>query len=315
MLQIFTPEDNQEDDDKFTLQEVKNVVMSMGKDKAPGEDGIPSEVLKSLVEIFPRYMTAIYNGCLSKGTFPQRWKKALVIPITKPGKAESEEASKFRPIILLNTGRKVLENLLINRINHHVYLQGHMNENQFSFRLQKSTIDAAMVVKEFVQDSLAEGDVIALVSLDVQEAFDAAWWPAILKEMRDCGSPKNLYKLTKSYFTQCTAILATNSLRIEKELSRGCSQGSCSAPGYWNLQYNSLLKIKYMDRTKVVAYADDLILVTRSDSVRAVENYTNVELSKINGWAKTNKIKFNDTKSTVMLVSRRKRKENKNITV
>jgi hypothetical protein len=55
MLQIFTPEDNQEDDtelqkktralsqeeidtdDKeFTLQEFKNVVMSMGKDKAPG---------------------------------------------------------------------------------------------------------------------------------------------------------------------------------------------------------------------------------------------------------------------------------------
>ena len=141
--------------------------MSMGKDKAPGEDGIPSEVFKSLVEIFPRYMTAIYNGCLSKGTFPQRWKKALVIPITKPGKAESEEASKFRPISLLNTGGKMLEKLLINRINHHVYSRGHMNENQFGFRLQESTIDAALVVKEFLQDSLAEGDVIALESLDV----------------------------------------------------------------------------------------------------------------------------------------------------
>jgi hypothetical protein len=171
-----------------------------------------------------------------------------------------------------------------------------------------------MVVKEFVQDSLAEGDVIALVSLDVQGTFDAAWWPAILKEMRDCGSPKTLYKLTKSYFTQRT-ISATNSIRIEKELSRGLPQGSCSAPGYWNLQYNSLLKIKYMDRTKVVAYADNLILATRGDLVRAVENYTKVELSKINGWAKTNKIKFNDIKSKVMLVSRRKRKENKNITV
>ena len=87
-----------------------------------------------------------------------------------------------------------------------------MNENQFGCRPQKSTIDAAMVVKEFVQDSLAEGDVIALVSLDVQGAFDAAWWPAILKEMRDRGSPKNLYKLTKSYFAQRTAILATNSI-------------------------------------------------------------------------------------------------------
>jgi len=128
-----------------------------------------------------------------------------------------------------------------------------------------------MVVKEFVQDSLAAGEVIALVSLDVQGAFDAAWWPAILKEMRDCGSPKNLYKLTKIYLTQRTTILATNSKRIEKELSTGCQQVSCSAPGYWNLQYNSLLKIKYMDRTKVVAYADDLIMATRGVSIRAVE--------------------------------------------
>jgi len=70
-----------------------------------------------------------------------------------------------------------------------------------------------------------------------------------------------------------------------------------------------------MDRTKVVGYADDLTMATRGESITAVENYTNVELSKIKGWAKNNKIKFNDTKSKVMLVSRMKRKENKNITV
>ena len=74
--------------------------------------------------------------------------------------------------------------------------------------------------------------------------------------------------------------MATNSIRIEKDLSRGCPQGSCSAPGYWNFQYNSLLKIKYMDRTKVEAYADDVIMATRGESIRAVENYTNLELSK-----------------------------------
>ena len=70
-----------------------------------------------------------------------------------------------------------------------------------------------------------------------------------------------------------------------------------------------------MVRTKVVAFADDLIMVTRDESVRAVEYYVNIELSKINGWSKNNKTKFNDKKSKVILVSRRKWKENKNITV
>jgi hypothetical protein len=93
---------------------------------------------------------------------------------------------------------------------------------------------------------------------------------------------------------------------MEKELSRGCPQGSCSAPAYWNLQYNSLLKIKYMDRTKVVAHADDFIMATRGESIRAVEYYTNVEISKIQRWTRNNKIKFNDNKSKVMMITRRK---------
>jgi len=70
-----------------------------------------------------------------------------------------------------------------------------------------------------------------------------------------------------------------------------------------------------MKRTKVVAFADDLIMATRGESVRAVKNYVNVELSKINVWAKNKKTRFNNKNSKVMIVSRRKRKENKNIKV
>jgi len=65
----------------------------------------------------------------------------------------------------------------------------------------------------------------------------------------------------------------------------------------------------------VVAYVDDLIMATRGEMIRDVENCTKVELSKIKGLSKYNKIKFSDTKYKVMLVSRRKRKENKNVAV
>ena len=65
----------------------------------------------------------------------------------------------------------------------------------------------------------------------------------------------------------------------------------------------------------MVAFADDLIVAIGGDSVSAVENYSNAELSKISLWSKNNKIIFNKTKSKVMLVSRRKRREQRNITV
>ena len=47
----------------------------------------------------------------------------MVIPITKSGKAESEEPFKFHPIYLLDTSGNVLEKLMFNRMKHHVYLR------------------------------------------------------------------------------------------------------------------------------------------------------------------------------------------------
>jgi hypothetical protein len=109
----------------------------MGNIKAPGEDGITGEIFKSLVEILPRYTTAVYNGCLRRGTFPTRWKKAMILPITKPGKEGSDDVTKFRPISLLDVGGKVLEKILINRINHRVFSQGIYVRKLFRFHTTK----------------------------------------------------------------------------------------------------------------------------------------------------------------------------------
>jgi hypothetical protein len=77
----------------------------------------------------------------------------------------------------------------------------------------------------------------------------------------------------------------------------------------------SLINLAYKDKTKVVTFAYDLILALRADSTRAIENYSNGELGKITAWAKTNKTKFNEEKSKVMLISRRKRKESRALNV
>jgi len=52
------------------------------------------------------------------------------------------------------------------------------------------------------------------MSLDVQGEFDEAWWPGVFREMKESKCPKNLYNLTRSYFTQGTAAMTMNSLRI-----------------------------------------------------------------------------------------------------
>jgi hypothetical protein len=99
-IQSQEPVDTADDKD-VTLEEIRNAVESMGNKKAREEDRITGENYESTFEIFPNYITALYNGRLRREAFPTRWKRAKLIPITKPRKENSDGVSKFRPISLL----------------------------------------------------------------------------------------------------------------------------------------------------------------------------------------------------------------------
>jgi len=252
----------------------------MNKKKAAGENGITAEIHKLTFKIFPKSMTALYNSCLKNGVFPDRWKKAKIIPIMKPGAQNSKDVTKYRQISLLNIGGKILEKLLINRINHHIYSTEFLNKNQYGFIPQTSTINMIMAVKEFVQEGVTEGDITVTVSLDVEGAFNSAWAPTVLKNLKESGCPQNLYNLTKNYFTKRKATMATNNIKIERAVRKGCPQGSCLGPGLWNVFYNSLLNLEFKSSTKIIAFADDLLLLTKGKSVGELKNTANIELKK-----------------------------------
>jgi len=55
--------------------------------------------------------------------------------------------------------------------------------------------------------------------------------------------------------------------------------------------------LELTSRSKAIAFADDLIMLTRVETVAEAENYMNSELRKIKEWAQNNKLKFNENKS------------------
>jgi hypothetical protein len=190
-----------------------------------------------------------------------------------------------------------------------------MTNRQFGFTPQKNTIDVAMEAKIFIEPKLESRGVVIMTSSDVKRAFDAAPWQNILYGLKELNWPRNLYNLSKGYFSHRTAIMTTHYVKVQKRVTNGCPQGSCCGPGFWNVLYNSLLNLKITSHPKAIAFADDLIVLTRGDSVVEAENYTNIEMTKIQEWATNNKINFNENKSKVMLMTRRRRKEEKKIEI
>ena len=154
---------------------------------------------------------------------------------------------------------------------------------------------------------------VVMVGFDVKGAFDAAWWPCILSNLQDLHCPKNRYDLSLNYFRDRVASLHANTLTVKRTVMKGCPQGSCCGPRFWNIMYNALLNLNFSSHTKVIAFADDLAVLTKGKTPTEAEAFANSDLAKIEKWAKDNKTKFNETKSKAMLITRKRNLESINI--
>jgi hypothetical protein len=94
---------------------------------------------------------------------------------------------------------------------------------------------------------------------------------------------------------------------------KGCPQGSSCGPGFWNVLYNDLLNKKYSSYTKLIAFTDDLAILTYGKTLSEVEAYTNSDLAIIENWAWENKMRYNKNKSMAMIIARKKGQEEINI--
>ncbi|GIY57444.1 retrovirus-related Pol polyprotein from type-1 retrotransposable element R1 [Caerostris extrusa] len=61
-------------DHMFAKQEIRQVIRSMARRKAPGLDGITIELVEAINKGSPDILLSIFNKCLDLGHFPSCWK-------------------------------------------------------------------------------------------------------------------------------------------------------------------------------------------------------------------------------------------------
>jgi hypothetical protein len=71
-----------------------------------------------------------------------------------------------------------------------------------------------MAFKGFVEPALVAGYIVVLINLDVKDAFNAAFWPSILNGLKDYNCSKNVYNLSKIYFSDRSAVISSNNIVI-----------------------------------------------------------------------------------------------------
>ena len=152
----------------------------MANKKAPGPDGIPTEVIKVLAEEYPYVLLNMFNACLQVGIFSSRWKMQRLVLFDK-GKGPPITPSSYRPLCLLDNTGKVL---IRARLRTAIESAGGLAENQYGFWVGRSTVGAIREVLEAPEKAWCRNNraksVCVLVTLHVKNAFNSVKWVDIL---------------------------------------------------------------------------------------------------------------------------------------
>jgi hypothetical protein len=95
---------------RVTTKEIEATLSRISPWKAPGEDLLPTGLLKACGRPLFRVLAVLAEACLRLGWFPERLKRAKTVVLQKPGKTLEiyRTPGGDRPIALRPTGGKVI---------------------------------------------------------------------------------------------------------------------------------------------------------------------------------------------------------------
>lgn len=174
-----------------------SAVLSFNPKKAPGPDGFTADICAEAIGLDDGLFLALANKCLELAHFPAPWKEAAVVVLRKPGKTDYSQLKSYRPISLLSIMGKIFEKMMVGRIRFHILPRS--NPRQYGFVPQRCTEDSLYDLVQHIKDRITQKEICVLVSLDIEGAFDSAWWPAIRNGLVEKECPWNLRALVGNY--------------------------------------------------------------------------------------------------------------------
>ena len=296
-LAVFSP---------VTESDVRKI-LSASAPKTCDLDPIPTPLLFECLDVVLPTLTKIVNDSLASGIFPDVHKAALVTPLLKKPSLDHNELKNFRPVSNLSFVSKLLEKIVLSQLSSHLTSNKLLNPLQSAYRPGHSTETALVKIVNDLLLALDKGKVSILTLLDLSAAFDTIDHGLLLSRLEFVfGVSDSALNWFSSYLSNRTQTVSISNSTSDPALLRyGVPQGSVLGPVLFVLYTSPLADIMTSHSVLHHSYADDTQAQKSADpkSFDSLMHSMQECILDVKSWMTFNKLKLNDDKTEVMVVS------------
>ena len=262
-----------------SYNELCYIINNLKTNKAPGSDNIVPELIKYGGRTLKQELHVLMMKIWNEERLPEQWSEGIICPIFKKG--DRLVCGNYRPITLLNITYKIFAILLNQRLTK--LIENKLDDYQMGFRVNRSTIDNIFIVRQIFEKCHEYNIDLFNIFIDFRNAFDSVYRNEIIKCLEFYEVPNKLVRLIALTLNNTTAqIKVNNNLSGKFNIQYGVKQGDPLSATLFSLVIDFILKKLEMrgnistKLSQCIAYADDIIITTRTKSA-LTETFNNLK--------------------------------------
>lgn len=242
--------------------------------KAPGEDGITAELVRSMPQHLLELLRCLVDACLVHGHVPTRWKAVRGTLLHKSSTLAATNLDNYRGIALVVAFLRITDRVVYECAIKYAEDNEILDKHQFGFRAGHGVHQAALILDQLVDHAQRNQRPLRIAFADIRKAFPSVAHKLLVKELELVGMGE-LGRYVEAVYPGVTYQVVTTHGKAEPvPWQAGVMEGMTTSPLLFAIYINVLLRwIRATSepyalgdiRISVLAFADDTAYPSGSD--------------------------------------------------